>query len=382
MNNTRFLFAFAWILIFASCGSSKKTAVNPPAQNSGKNTAGSEEQNVNTTYAYFNAVKEKLTGNPEKAAELFASCLRTDSKNHAAMYELASIYNDAKKYNDAVFFAKSAYELNPQNEWYGLLLADTYSKTGKYADASVIYQKLVKDHPDQLQFYFSQAEAYLYQNKIQEAIKTYDAVEQKIGVSRDLIMQKQRLYLKLGKVNDAAAELEKLIKSEPNNLEYYSILVELYQVNNFPDKASETIKRMQAIDPENPNVALSLAEFYRSKGQKEESFEQLKKAFKSNQLESEAKIRILTSYLPLVTEHADMLDQALSLSKELSESHPNEANPQAVYGDFLTIAKRYEEARPQYRSTIALDKKNLQACQQLLENMMKQLRCYYQEAKW
>ncbi len=365
MNNSKFFVCIiALMIVISSCSSSKKTTVKSPS--SKNNSAITEEQNVEATYSFFNAVKEKLIGNPEKAASEFANCLRKDPKNHAAMYELASIYNDNKKYSDALFFAKSANELDPKNEWYALLLADCYEKTGKHNDAENTYQKLIKDHPDRVEFYFNMAEAQLYQNKIQDAIKTYDLAEKKIGVSRDLIFQKQRLYLKLGKVPEAANELEKLIKSEPNNLDYYSLLVEVYQVNNMPEKAFEVIQRMQAINPENPNVALSLAEYYRSKGQKAESFEQLKKAFQSKDLGSETKIRVLTSYLPLVGDNPELLTQALELSKEMSIVHKNEANPQAVYGDFLAISNKYEEARVQYRASLAIDKKNLQAWQQLL----------------
>jgi tetratricopeptide (TPR) repeat protein len=366
MNISRILFlAITLIVVSTGCSNTKKIA--GPAVKSGKSTEVlSEEQNVNATYAYFNAVKEKLINNTEKALEGFAACLRADPKNHSAMYEMASLYNDQRKYNDALFFAKSAVELQPKNIWYQILLADTYEKLGKYSEATAVYQKLIKDYPDHIDLYFSEAETLLYQNKLPEAIKVYDQVEKQIGVSRDLILQKQRLYLKLGKVPEAANEMEKLIKSEPNNLENYSLLVELYQVNNEKEKAMETIHRMQAIDPENPNVALALAEYYRSNGQKAESFEQLKKAFQSKELNSEIKIRILTSYLPLVGNNPDLLTQALELSKELSESHPGEANPQAVYGDFLTINKNFEEARKQYRAALAIDKKNLQAWQQLL----------------
>lgn len=351
----------------ASCSSTKNTPSKVSSGNNPKsNAAILEEQNVLATYSFFNAIKEKLTGNPQKAAIELATCLRNDPKNHAAMYELASIYNDNKKYNDALFFAKGAYDLDPKNEWYALLLADTYEKTGKLNEANSIYEKLIKAQPEHVDYYFSQANIFLTQKKYQEAIHSYDLAEEKIGINRELILEKKTLYLKMGNVTEAANEIEKLIKSEPTNLEYYSMLVEIYQVNNMSDKAYSTIQRMQAIDPENPSVALSLAEYYRSKGQKQESFEQLKKAFQSKQLGSDIKIRVLTSYLPLVGENAELLAQGLELSKIMSSVHTTEANPQAVYGDFLVIGTKYEEARTQYRAALAIDKKNLQAWQQLL----------------
>jgi len=68
---------FAGLIIINGCGSSKKTASAP----SNKPTSKQEEENrIKTTYMYFDAMKEKLVGNPEKAAEQFALVLRTDPK--------------------------------------------------------------------------------------------------------------------------------------------------------------------------------------------------------------------------------------------------------------------------------------------------------------
>ena len=353
-------------LLMSACSPAKKSTSTAAAPVSKSKSELTEQQRITLTYTFFDAQKEKASGNIQAAADLFAQCIRLDPKNHAAMFELAAIYNQKGKLNDALFFIKTAFELSPDNEWYAMLLADTSEKSGKYSNAIEIYQQLHRKNPERIEYLFNESDALLMQGKLLEAIKIYDKIEKKLGASRDLSIQKQRMYLKLGKVPEAANELEKLIKSEPENLDNYSLLVELWQVNNQFDKAKETIQRMQQIDPDNPSIALALAEQYRSEGKKAESFEQLKKAFSSNQLASEIKIRILTSYLPLVETSPEMMDQSLELSKRLSQTHPGEANPQSVYGDFLSVNKQYPEARDQYRISLNLDKKNLRAWQQLL----------------
>lgn len=326
----------------------------------------SEQDRVKAVYAFFDGQKEKASGNDQRAAEQFAQCLRIDPANHAAMYELASIYNSKGKLGDAMYFAKKAVELDPENEWYRLLLADTYERLGKYDDAVAIYRELYKKSPGKVEYLFSEADGLLMQGKLADAIKVYDRIEQFIGVNQEMSQQKQRLYLKMGKVDLAAAELEKLISAEPKNLDYYSLLVEMWQVNNQPEKSMQVIRRMQAVDPESPNVFLALAEQFRIEGKRSESFAQLKKAFASPQLNSELKVRILTSYLPLVESSPEMMEQAMELSTLLSETHPRESIAQTVCGDFLAISKRYSEAREKYRAGLALDKRNLQAWQQLL----------------
>jgi len=325
-----------------------------------------EEQRMNLTFNFYNASKEKILGNFEKAADLYAQCLRIDPHHAASMYEMANIYMGQKKSNDALYFAKAATEQAPDNIWYQLLLAEVYENTGKYEEAISVYEDVIKKNPGRLDFYFALASMYLYQNKPAEAIKVYDKVEAMAGVSKELSVQKERLYLKMNKVDKAAAELEKLIAKFPDDLEAYALLVEMYQVNNQEDKAFETIQRMQRKAPESPHVYLALAEYYRQKGDKEKSFENLKAAFTKPELEPEIKIKVLESYAPMVSQVPEMMDQSLQLAKILVETHPDDPIAFAVYGEFLSLDKNYSEARKAFRSSIELDNKNYHVWQQLL----------------
>jgi len=325
-----------------------------------------EEQRINLTYNYYNASKEKMLGNLDKAADLYASCLRIDPNHAASMYELAAIYMDQKKQSDALYFAKAAAEKEPENVWYQLLLAEIYESLTKFDDAAGVYEDLIKLNPERVDFYFDLASVMLYNNKPAEAIKVYDKIETITGIDKDLSVQKERLYLKLNKVDKAAAELEKLIAKYPDDLEAYSFLVELYQVNNQEEKAFEVIKRMQERSPDNAYVYLALAEYYRQKGEKEKSFDNLKSAFRKKDLDSDVKIKVISSYLPMVEKYPEMLDQALELDKILAETHPSEAMAHAVYGDFLRLSKKLEEARDSYRRALQEDNKNYDVWQQVL----------------
>ncbi len=356
------------IVMVIACNPASKTTVKAPASNSGQKGKRvlTEEEQINLKFLFVNANKEKILGNKDKAAELFAQCIRIDGSNSAAMYELSLIYAEQKKINDAIFFARSAYAIEPSNTWYRLFLAELLMAGKKSSEGEAMYAGLYKEYPRNVDYAFKYASALLYNGKINEAIKVYDKVEEEIGINADLSIEKERLWLRLGKVDKAAAEIEKLISKEPKEIKNYSLLVELYQVNEMPDKAFETISRMQAIDSTSPYVYLALAEYYRSTNQKEKSFDQLKLAFASMELEQDLKIKIISSYMPLVEANPEMLDQALVLSSIMMETHPNDAVALAIYGDFLTLSEKFEKARDQYLSSLALDNKNLIVWQQLL----------------
>ncbi len=368
MFKLKYYFFIILIAVVSACGPSSKTTVksNGQAPGSKGKKQFTEEELINLKFLFVNANKEKILGNKDKASELFAQCIRIDGANHAAMYELAMIYAEQKKVNDALFFARSATQIEPSNTWYRLFYADLLMATGKTSEGETVYAGLFKEYPHNVDFGFKYASALLFNGKIQDAIKVYDRIEQEIGINADLTIEKERLWLRLGKIDKAAAEVEKLIEEDPKNIKNYSLLVELYQVNNMPDKAYETITRMQQIDSKSPYVYLALAEYYRSNNQKEKSFEQLRLAFASRELEQDLKIKIISSYLPLVQGNPEMLDQALTLARIMSETNPTDAVALAIYGDFLVVDEKFEQARDQYQASLAIDDKNLIVWQQLV----------------
>src|SRR5260221_323229 len=113
------------------------------------------------------------------------------------------------------------------------------------------------------------------------------------------------------------------------------MLAELYQSTKQPEKAMEMYNKVLQIDPENPYIHLSLADYYRSNGEKEISLYELKKAFSNKNLEVDTKVQILASYMQLIELHPELREQAFALCKLLIEAHPDDSRVHAVYGDFL-----------------------------------------------
>src|SRR5262249_31589021 len=121
------------------------------------------------------------------------------------------------------------------------------------------------------------------------------------------------------------------------------------------DKALEAYEKLKAIDPDNPYLHLSLADYYRNKGDNESSFKELKLAFANKDLDLDTKLQIIASYYTLFDVHPDLQTQALELNEELIKAHPEESRVYGIYGDFLVKQKKYEEARTNYRKALQLD---------------------------
>ncbi|MBK9541648.1 MAG: tetratricopeptide repeat protein [Bacteroidetes bacterium] len=344
MNRILILIAFS-VLLISGCKSSQSTTSTPKVSKSSL----SDSQRAEVTFLFFNANKEKLLGNLNNAADLFAEVIRKDGNNAAAMYELSNIYAEQKKYTDALFFSKSAYLIDPSNPWYTLSYVDVLQKNKKYDEAADVVGKLVNAYPDRVDYYYEWASALLYSDKTAEAIKVYDKLETKTGINKEVSMQKARLYQRMNKNDKAVLELQRLIDNNPADAQSYGMLAELYQSMGDKEKALETYNKILKVDPENPYIHLSLADYYRNNGEKEKSVEELKKAFLNKDLDIDTKMSILSSYYALVELHPELKEQALEMCRLLIQAHPNESRAHAVYGDFLNQDEKPNEALVEFK---------------------------------
>ena len=365
MHASIFRSSFTLLMLFAvlsGCGGTRKSTTSAPAPKDGM----TDVQRADVTYTFLNASKEKILGNWNTAAELYADVIRKDPQNAAAMYELSNVYVEQKKFTDALFFSKSAYKLDLQNDWYAQHYAYVLQRNGRFKESAEVYVQLIKRHPNEEMYYLELADAYVYAGEFEEAIKAYDQLEANFGITEEFVINKCRIYQQLKKPEKAIQELQKLITADPRNVEVYGMLAELYQVKGDTAKALETFLQIEKIDPENPFVHLSLADFYRTAGNKEKSFEELKLAFQNQQLEIETKISILGSYYSLVEQYPELKDQSVMLCELLVVAHPSDPRSYAVRGDFLVQEKKYEAARVDYRKARDLGSKDYSVFSQLL----------------
>ena len=253
------------MLVFASSSCiTNRAGKNTVAGSKTKKVTGKED--VEFKKLFFNANKEKILGNNEDAAALFAQCIRKDPNSSASMFELSRLYLDAGKLSEALFFAENAAEIDPENIWYHYSLAEMYLVANKADKAVKTYEKIISLFPENLTVYYDLADALLKGGKPNAAIKVYDQIERQVGVVEEICLQKEMIYISLNKIDKAAEEMQKLIDEYPKELRYYGMLAELYQANNQMDLALLAYENMLNIEPNDPNVHMSLAGYYKSVG--------------------------------------------------------------------------------------------------------------------
>ena len=342
-------------------GTTRKNAKKEQKNNIEK---GNNQFKFNTHF--YNALSFKSLENFEEALEEFEKCININPESPVPYYESALIYRLFAQEESALEFSKKAYILNKKNIWYQLLYAELLTINRITTKPAYIYKQLIKKYPGNQEYYYLLADNYIYARKFSEAIKIYNQLEKHKGFDKNLIIQKQKLYLEKNNVNGAISEIQKLIDVDKTDISAYEVLSELYLLNNEKDKAFEVFKKILELDPEDAKVHLTLADYYREQGNNEQSYKELKAAFSSIKLSIDIKVSILISYYSLTDYYEQLKDQAMELCEILVKTHIGNPKAHAIYGDFLYKDGRNLEAKAQYKKVIELDENRPQVWSQLL----------------
>ena len=172
-----------------------------------------------------------------------------------------------------------------------------------------------------------------------------DKLEKLSGVTEELSVMKERLYIALGDLEAASKELQNLIDAYPKTVRYLGMLAELLQANDFTEKSLEIYADILIIDPSEPRANIALAEHYRLQNDYANAFKYLSYCFDDKGFSIEVKFQILVSYFQLAVEDVSYLSSLYALLDKAIIHHPNEASFHALYGDMHYQKNNVFEAR-------------------------------------
>jgi tetratricopeptide (TPR) repeat protein len=281
------------------------------------------------------------------------------------MYELANIKFDQNNTSEAEGLIRNAVTVNPDNEWYWVLLADIYKKTNKIAQLIPVLEELSKIAPKKEAYFYDKANAFLILRKADDATDAYNEIEKKFGSSDELTSARQRVLMQQGKSDRLEEELRDQIASKPEELRNYIYLSEVLTKSGNREKAIEVLIKAKSVSPSNAMVRLALADQYKALKQYENTFIELKVAFADPNLDIDEKVRIVLSFFPMFSEMKARA-YANELASIMVRVHPDEAKAFAVQGDVLFQERKYEQAQESYKKALAINDQVYQIWEQLL----------------
>ncbi|MBU8891171.1 MAG: tetratricopeptide repeat protein [Bacteroidales bacterium] len=350
------------VLTITSCSSTKKVSEKKIKVK----RELSESNELQYYYFFLEANRKKLLGDLKGALTLYYQCLEINPESDAAMSEISEINKIAKNYEKAEKYGVKAVEISPENKWYQLNLANLYIEIGNFVKAIEVYERLHIEYPNDLEITYALANVYSHIKNYNKAIVLYDKIEEVAGVSEQLAITKQRLYLQGGSKTKAYNEIEKLIRHYPSEPEFYGIMAEMYLNDNLFTKAEENYEKLFAIDSTNSLGQVSVIDFYRKKMNYEMVFVMLRTVIANKSTDFNRKVLIFVSLLNNQSEMSIYSSQIKENLLLLKKHYPKEKDTYTLYADFLIKMNLIKEAKTELEYITANYSSNVIVWEQLL----------------
>jgi len=374
-------------LALSSCKSNKF------GQNTSKNTDDKEIQSLMVTNTFLDAKRKLFQGDVQNATITFNKCIEMQPNHDASYFELARI-NEFQNPTIAIEYIKKAIEYSPNNNWYKELLIRIYKQQKNFTEAISINNELIKQNINSKEYYYQWANLCIDAKDYNQAIKAYQDLIDKFSYEEGVLKQQKQIYLKKGDYKNAIVVLEKLIKHNPTNKNYYGMIAEIYMNSNKPARAMEYYNRILEIDPKDGFVHFSIADFYYKNGNKEKTLEELKKGMSAENLEIDAKVKVLVKMMGLVEKdstYRNSFNELLDIALEVNYNSPK---IMAIKADYCNNTNDTKCAIKYLRKVIALDstkyiiweqlliaEKEVEDYNALLDESNRALRIFPQQAK-
>lgn len=300
-------------------------------------------------YYFYEAMKAKSVNKYDAAFDLLKYCQAIDSTNANVYFELGNYYSLLDNKNKALDFFRKATAYDTDNFYYNMAYASLCLEFKQYSDAIEQFEKLVRKNPDNTDIYLYLAEAYRQDGDLPSAVSTLDRLEQIIGLNEKVSLQKFQLYTAMKQERKGYDEVQKFIDKYPTEIKYRVLLGDLYLQAGKKEEAFAVYSEAKVIDPEDPYLISSMAEYYEQTDNKEAAESELKTALVSPKMDIDTKLAILAQYVGTLQTNNQGTQTANALFDTLMVQHPQEPKLNLMYGNLLMIQKKLSEARFQYQ---------------------------------
>lgn len=324
-----------------------------------------EEIRIEQEYYFIESEKYFILENYSKAYEGFQKVLKIAPNNAAANFKCAQILSNNKEYRKALDYILKAKNKDDKNKYYYLLLINIYTNLAQLDNAIATYKEILEKVNGTERYLFDLATLQLYQKQYDDALDTYDKAKEHFGIIENIVYQKQQTYLKQNKLDLAILEGQKLINTNPSQVEFTISLAQILMAN---DKLEETRKMLEKFISDygdDDRISVFLAEMYRKSGAVYKALKVLIPVFKNNTTSATSKIKTLAGYMSLLP--SDILENGIiNLAEILTETHPDSYKSFALTANlYLNLGKKIK-AKENYEKALQLEVYNYNIWQNII----------------
>ena len=324
-------------------------------------------QQTKFDYIFQEAMRQKLANKYDAAIDLFDYCHQLDPHSGAVLYELSELYPYVKNDSLAIHALEEACRLDPKNYWYKNRLVSLYLEHRRMDDALKNVEEMARLFPEKGEVLMMLLELYENKSDYPKMVEVLDKIEVKEGKSEQLSMEKFRLFLQMNDEKRAFEEMENLANEYPNDLRYQVVIGDLYLDAGKKEDALKQFKSVEAQDPNNVTLLLSMANFYHQEGDTERYQEYITKLLTHTDVDDATKVRMMGVLVrENLTTTGDSV-QLLSLFDRVLQQPQEQTGLLALKVGYMMEKKMpKEEVSPVLRQILEIDPENEMARQNLL----------------
>lgn len=177
-------------------------------------------------------------------------------------YALSDIYLATGDLTNAAYYAQIAADLDPENKWYHLQLANIHHNAGRSDAAIEAYQNILEHHPSDTNVLYQLANRYLDYGELEKSNETLDKILEIRGDDFEIRLKKFQNYHAQQKREEALEELKKMRELDPGNLTTLHTLSQYYKELGDAEAAEEVLLDAQQRNARDPQTLILLAETY------------------------------------------------------------------------------------------------------------------------
>lgn len=361
-KKTGFFLLVAGVL-FVSCGTSRKQVKVSPAKTVVELTS---EQQRRYDYFFLEAARLKIQKDYASAFDLLQHCLTINPNASSALYELAQYYMYLKQIPQGQAALEKAVENDPDNYWYSQGLANLYQQQNDMEKSTRLWESMSVRFPDKLDPLYALLDIYNRQEEYDKVIATLNRIENKMGKSEQLSMEKFRIYLQMKDNKNAFREIESLVAEYPMDTRYQVVLGDVYLQNGKKEDAYNIYRKVLDAEPDNALAMYSLASYYEETGQKELYQQQLDTLLLNKKVPSDTKLNVMRQFIVQNEQDGKDSTRVINLFNRILEQEQDDAQIPMLYSQYLISKGMNQESLPVLRQVLEIDPTNTAARMMLL----------------
>ncbi len=355
---TNKILLFFSLVVLASCSATKTTVVT-------------DENHAKFQQYFYQGEKAKMAGNFEIAINYFNTALKFEEVS-AAHYEISKLCSQLPKFEKmGRDHIKRAVEMEPTNSWYLKDLGYYEIYAGNIKDGIKHFDLAVKysSNPIPILNEYLNVIGNYDLNQAANVLTQIAAIQ---GEDEDVARKRFDLMSAQGKFKEAGKVLEDYESKNKVEDEYYFYLLEFYREYNLKAEASNWLKHMKEVIPNNGKLLLEESGELANSGQDAKSYEVLKKSIASGDLGWYDAIDVLKKYEEFVAQDEKFVKPLWEIFNLTFDQFKSEYQCLVQLSFVANHQDNYVRQEEMLKLALDLYKSDLLVWQFLLENQKQQ----------